>query len=197
MPSCRTKTVYTPYPNYTNAPVQSTPQQVRNSRNDKVEEEIDDCEKESMQMEGDLLRAYGSAIDYDRDFARQSAAANARAQMASDIKALVSNIFKNYRGTTTQNNASTSSADRQQDISQIAEEVISRTTIICSKRYRLADGRYECAVCVGMAKSAEESVGGAILKEDQKLGVRFDAEQFRKSYQEEMERYRREKASQL
>ena len=100
--SCRTKTAYAPYPNYAGAPQQFP-------ANNKVEEELDDCEKESMQMEGDLLRAYGSAIDHDRDFARQSAAANARAQMASDIEALVTNIFKNYRSTTTKDATSTSS----------------------------------------------------------------------------------------
>lgn len=188
--SCRTKTAYAPYPNYA-----GTPQQF--PANNKVEEELDDCEKESMQMEGDLLRAYGSAIDHDRDFARQSAAANARAQMASDIEALVTNIFKNYRSTTTKDATSTSSADRQQDITSIAEQVISRTTIICSKRYRLPDGRYECAVCIGMVQSAEEAVENAVLSEDKKLGVRFDAEQFRKSYKEELERYRQNKAAQL
>ena len=191
LPSCRTKTVYAPYPNYTNAPQNQIPP------NNKVEEELDDCEKESLQMEGDLLRAYGSAIDYDRDFARQSAVANARAQMASDIKALVTNIFKNYRATTTKNNVSTSGADRQQDIISIADEVISRTTITCSKRYRLSDGRYECAVCVSMVQSASEDIEKAVLSEDEKLGVRFDAEQFRKSYKEELEKYRQEKASRL
>ena len=137
------------------------------------------------------------AIDYDRDFARQSAVANARAQMASDIQALVTNVFKNYRATTTKNNVSTSEADRQQDIISIAEEVISRTTITCSKRYRLSDGRYECAVCVSMVQSASEDIEKAVLSEDAKLGVRFDAEQFRKSYQEELERYRQQKQSQL
>lgn len=191
LPSCRTKTVYAPYPNYTNAAQPPMP------HNDKVEEELDDCEKESLQMEGDLLRAYGSAIDYDRDFARQSAVANARAQMASDIQALVTNVFKNYRATTTKNNVSTSEADRQQDIISIAEEVISRTTITCSKRYQLSDGRYECAVCVSMVQSASEDIEKAVLSEDAKLGVRFDAEQFRKSYQEELERYRQQKQSQL
>lgn len=188
--SCRTKTVYAPYPNYA-----GTPQQI--PANNKVEEELDDCEKESLKIEGDLLRAYGSAIDYDRDFARQSAAANARAQMASDLEALVTNIFNSYRGTTTKVERGTSSGDRQQDITSIAEQVLNRTTIICSKRYRLADGRYECAVCIGMVQSAEEAVENAVLSEDEKLGVRFDAEQFRKSYKEELERYRQDKASRL
>ena len=117
--------------------------------------------------------------------------------MASDIQALVTNVFKNYRATTTKNNVSTSEADRQQDIISIAEEVISRTTITCSKRYQLSDGRYECAVCVSMVQSASEDIEKAVLSEDAKLGVRFDAEQFRKSYQEELERYRQQKQSQL
>lgn len=185
------KTAVQPYPNYTAQPVQpATSQQQR------VEEEIDDCEKESLKVEGELLRAYGSAIDYDKDFARQTAAANARAQMASDIKSLATNILKNYRATTRKNDATTSSADVQQDITSIAEEIITRTSIVCSKRYRLADGRYECSVCVSMIKPMEEEVGGVILTDDQKTGVQFDAEQFRKAYQEELARYRAEKNQQ-
>lgn len=191
--SCGSKqTVVQPYPNYTTVPQPTAPAR----QQQRVEEEIDDCEKESMKMEGDLLRAYGSAIDYDKDFARQIAATNARAQMASDIKALVTNIMRNYRGTTRKNDSSTSEGDTQQDIISIADEVISRTSIICSKRYRLSDGRYECTVCISMMGSMEEEVGGAILTEDQKIGVQFNAEQFRKAYQEELARYRAEKNQQ-
>lgn len=198
--SCRSKQVVAyPYPNYT-APTTpaapTTPTTPATSQSQRVEEEIDECEKESMKMEGELLRAYGSAIDYDKDFARQIAATNARAQMASDIKALITNVMKNYRGTTRQNAASTSSADVQQDITSIADEVITRTSIICSKRYRLADGRYECTVCVSMVKPIEEEVGGLILSEDKKLGVQFNAEQYRKAYQDELARYRAEKNQQ-
>lgn len=192
--SCGSKQAATnPYPNYTARAAPATP---ATSQSQRVEEEIDDCEKESMKMEGGLLRAYGSAIDYDKDFARQIAATNARAQMASDIKALITNVMKNYRSTTRQNNASTSSADVQQDITSIAEETITRTSVICSKRYKLADGRYECSICIGMVKPIEEEVGGLVLSEDKKLGVQFDAEQFRKAYQEELERYRAEKNQQ-
>ena len=195
--SCKSKQpVAQPYPNYTTAPNYPAPTAPATSQQQRVEEEIDDCEKESMKMEGDLLRAYGSAIDYDKDFARQIAATNARAQMASDIKSLVTNIMKNYRSTTRQNAATTSSARVEQDITSIADEVIARTTIICSKRYKLADGRYECTVCISMAGSMEEEVGGAILTEDKKLGVQFEAEQFRKAYQEELARYRAEKNQQ-
>ncbi len=191
--SCKSKqTIAQSYPNYTTSPNSAAaPRQQQ-----RIEEEIDECEKESMKIKGDLLRAYGSAIDYDKDFARQIAVTNARAQMASDIKALVTNIMKNYRGTTRKDQTQTSSSDVQQDITSIAEEVITRTSVICSKRYKLADGRYECSVCISMIKSMEEEVGGAVLTDDQKAGVQFEAEQFRKAYQEELARYREKKEQQ-
>lgn len=193
MSSCgsQKQVVYQPYPNYTTPQGQPIAQKTVT----REEEEIDECEKKSMEMEGDLLRAYGSAIDLDKDFARQSAVANARAQMATDIKALVGNIYKNYRATTTRNNVSTASADRQQDIYQMAEEVISRTTVICSKRYKLGDGRYECSVCISMVGSAQSTIEKGIMSEDAKLGVRYDAEQFRKSYKEELEAYKASKSA--
>lgn len=157
----------------------------------KQEEELDECEVMSMEAPKNELRAYGSATDEDRDFARQQAVLFAKAQLVSDIKSLTLSTMKGYREKTKKNGLSTSGADIEQDAGMMAEEIVENCKIICSKRYALSDGTYECAVCIStMTDSAEEVAGAIALSEDEKLSVKFDAEKFRESYKEQLERYR-------
>lgn len=160
----------------------------------KVKEEIDECEEQSLNAPAGELRAYASAVDEDRDFARQQAVLFAKAQLVSDIEALVTNVMKSYRGKIKKDGVSTSSADTKQDVSSMAESVVEGCKIICSNRYALSDGTYECSVCIAIASpDAEKVAGAATLSEDEKLGVEFEAETFRNSYKEELEKFRAQK----
>lgn len=162
----------------------------------KVKEEIDECEEKSLQAASGELRAYGSAIDEDRDFARQQAVLFAKGQMVSDIEALVLNVMTGYRGKTKKDGVSTSSSDIKQDVRLMAEGVVNDCRIICSNRYVLSDGTYECSVCIAVGTPDIEKVAGAAtLSEDEKLKVEFDAQKFRDSYKEELEKYRAQKAN--
>ena len=160
----------------------------------KVKEEIDECEELSLNAPAGELRAYASAVDEDRDFARQQAVMFAKAQLVSDIEALVLNVMKGYRGKTKKDGVSTSSADIKQDVGLMAENVVEGCTVVCSNRYALSDGTYECSVCTSIASPDVEKVAGvATLTEDEKLGVEFEAEKFRDSYKEELEKFRAQK----
>lgn len=177
------------YPEYTGAGNTGT------KKVTKVKEEIDECEELSLQAEAGELRAYGSAIDEDRDFARQQAVLFAKGQMVSDIEALVLNVMKAYRGKTKKDGVSTSSADIKQDISSMAENLVNGCRVICSNRYALSDGTYECSVCIAVGTPEVEKIAGAsTLSEEEKLKVEFDAQKFRDSYKEELEKFRAQKA---
>ena len=162
----------------------------------KVKDEIDECEEKSLQASSGELRAYGSAIDEDRDFARQQAVLFAKGQMVSDIEALVLNVMKGYRGKTKKDGVSTSSSDIKQDVGLMAEGIVNDCRIICSNRYALSDGTYECSVCIAVGTpDVEKIAGAATLSEDEKLGVEFEAQKFRDSYKEELEKFRQQKAN--
>lgn len=174
---------------------QWTAQDTKN-RPQRIEEELDECEKMSMDISDGKLKAYGSALDADRDFARQQATVLARAQLASDIKALVTNVMRIYRASTTKNDNATSSRRAAQTADQMAEECIVNSAIICSKRFVVGD-KYESVVCVGMRGTLEDAVKKAVLSDDEALQVEFDEKRFRESYKEELERYRQEKEANL
>lgn len=157
----------------------------------KVKEEIDECEELSLQAPIGELRNYGSAIDEDRDFARQQAILFAKGQLVADIQSLTLNVMKGYRGKTKKDGISTSSADIKQDVALMAERLVEGCRVICSNRYALSDGTYECSVCIAVDSPAVEKIAGATtLSEDEKLGVEFEAQKFRDSYKEELDKFR-------
>lgn len=75
----------------------------------------------------------------------------------------------------------------------MAEQVIANCRIICSNRYRLSDGTYECSVCISIPAIDAEKIAGAVtINDDERMGVEFREQQFRESYREELERFRQQ-----
>lgn len=160
------------------------------------EEEIDECEKMSMDFSDGTLKAYASAINPDRDFARTTATTRARAELAASLKALVTNVIKSYRGSTTV----ATDQDLEENIRQIAdviaEEQMANTAVACSKRYAMGDGRYEATVCVKIVTDIKEVCKEAVKKSlaaEDKTRVEFNEDRYRESVDAELERYRQEK----
>ena len=157
----------------------------------KIKEEIDECEQESLNAPASELRAYGSAIDEDRDFARQQAVLFAKASLVDQIESLVLNVIKGYRAKLQFEGKTSNEAHIKQDVGSMAERVVENCRIICSNRYRLSDGTYECSVCISIpSPGAEKVAGAAALSDDERLGVEFREQEFRNSYKEELERFR-------
>lgn len=167
-----------------------------NSHLGRVEEDLDECEEMSMDFSDGTLKAYASAINPDRDFARTTATTRARAELAASISAVVTNVIKSYRGSTTVG----TSQDLEENIRQIAdvtaEEQMGYTAVACSKRYALSDGRYEATVCVKMMNDLADTCREAVKKSlsaEEKTRVEFNEQRFRDSLEEGLQRYRQEK----
>lgn len=175
------------YPEYTSAG--NTGTKIVN----KVKEQIDECEEQSINEPSNEYRAYGSAIDEDRDFARQQAVLFAKASLVDRLESQVLNVMKGYRNKIQANGKSANEQDIKQDVGSMAERVIENCRIVCSNRYRLSDGTYECSVCISIpATDAELIAGAAALNDDERMGVEFREQQFRDSYREELERFRKQ-----
>lgn len=185
-PSCSSKKVAkASYPEYTSKGNTGTRTVT------KVKEELDECEQESLNAPANELRAYASAVDEDRDFARQQAVLFAKANLVDQIESLVLNVMKGYRAKIKYNGKASSEANIRQDAGSMAERVVENCKIICSNRYRMSDGTYECSVCISIPNDIAETVAGATaLNDDERLGVEFREQEFRNSYREELERFR-------
>lgn len=145
----------------------------------------------SMEVSENELFAFGSAIDTDRDFARQQAVLLAKVQMVSGIKSLALSTLNSYYEKTKRNGLSISESDKEQDAGMIAEVILEDCKIVYSKRNALSDGTYEYVVCISTTiDSAGDVVGAIVLSEDEKLNVEFDIDKCMESYEEQLECYR-------
>lgn len=185
----------------------STPNYVSNQGKSsgvtKVKEDIDECEEKSYDWSDGRLKAYASAINPDRDFARTTATTIARAELSASVKALVTNVIKSFRESVAKDTPTKSTYEStiSQTADVMAEEVMANTHVSCSNRYQINDENglsYEVSVCVTMESQMEEVCKKAVqkLSDEDVLGVKFDEEQFRKSYKEELEAYRKSKMNQ-
>lgn len=185
--SCGSKKVaVASYPEYTgigNTGTRSTQE---------VKEENDECQEQAFNAPAGEFRAFASAVSEDPDFARQKAAAFARAELANQIETLTLNVMKGYRGDTKYNGKLSNEEDIKQDVGQMAEQTLKSSKIICSNKYRRNDGTYRCTVCVSVPSQQVEMVSGAVaLSDDERLGVEFREQQFRNSYKDELEAFRK------
>lgn len=115
-----------------------------------VEDVLDECEQQSLDCPSDEIRAYASAVSEDRDFARQKALLLAKGVLSNNIKAIVSNVMDAVRKDRTYGGKTIHEGEFYQKVISQSENTISNCQIICSKRYRLSNGTYECTVCVSI-----------------------------------------------
>ncbi len=155
-------------------------------------EDRDECQIAADNEPADEYRAYGSGISSTRDFARQKATLYAKAELTSRMASQMLNVMKGYRNDMGAGEKKLNEEDIKQDIGMMSEMVIENCKIVCSDVYRLSDGSYECVVCVSIpATKAEAISGAAAMNEDERAKVEFNEDQFRKSYREELEEFRR------
>lgn len=170
--------------------------QQRTQPNGVVETElaISECEIMSQDMSGGTLRAYGTATDADRDFARQIAVANAKGQMTNDMTSLVKNVLRNYRAKIGVAENARSQANVEQEIETISENMISNTTILKSAIYGRSDGTYRYEVCIGSIDMPQDLIE-KLAREDEELKTKYNQQLFRESYQDGLNQFRQQKAN--
>lgn len=173
------------YPQYT---TQSGSQKAKRAKKD----DIDKCEEESMNAPAGEFRAYGSAVDDDRDFARHQAVLSAKAALADQLESMVMDVMRSYRNKIQTSTKKWNEADVKQDIQSMAGTVIENCRVVCSERYVMSDGSYECSICVSVpARMAETLAGATAINDDERMGVEFHEEQFRDSYKDQYEEFLR------
>lgn len=162
----------------------------------RTEVKLNECEELSMDFSDGSLKAYASAVNVDKDFARTTAVTRARAELAASLKSLVTNVIKTYRRSDTVGTIQDYEDKAEQTADVIAEEQMAYTAVACSKLYVVSNGKYEAAVCVKMINDFQEVCRDAVkraLSEDDKLRTEFDEVRFRKSAEESLSRYRQMK----
>lgn len=148
----------------------------------KNHEEKDPCEIESLNEPADEYRDYGSAINADRDFARQIAIFNAQVSLTRRIQSEMMAIFKSYKEMTQKDGIVKDEQDIEARAASKAKACLSNLKILCSERYRISDGTYEQVVCVSIpAVQVETAAKAFVTQEVEAEGGKLQEDAYQKS----------------
>ncbi len=148
----------------------------------KDREELDACEKESLNEPADEYRGYGSAINADRDFARQMAVFNAEVALTKRIQDELIATMESYKEFTQKDGIARDEQEVKAHAASKSKSALSNLRIICSERFRISDGTYECVICVSVPAIQVETASKAFVSEEVELqGGKLQEDAYKKS----------------
>jgi len=161
-----------------------------------VKIEKNDCQKKA-EEKSEYLRGYGIGVSADPMMARDIAALAARNEILNALQVSASNMIDRYNQ---QHNSSTSGEMARVDVGRVkqlvrnmAEETLRGAKIITTCDYKRGD-KYETHVCVELTNVDFTTKAYNKLTKDEKLTIDYEAEEFAKEYEKEIEQYRQRKA---
>ena len=156
----------------------------------KVKAEQNECEV--LALEAPEKRAYGTASSHKLQFAKDQAAVYARMELSRIVAAGVKAGSKVYDQQYENQTAIENKGKVEQLGMVIAENELKNSRIVCSNVYEIPDRNlYEAHVCVEMPGNIADKIAEKI-SEDEKLRIDFDEARFKKEFEAELAKYKKE-----
>ena len=156
----------------------------------KVKVEQNECEV--LALEAPEKRAYGTASSHKLQFAKDQAAVYARMELSRIVAAGVKAGSKVYDQQYENQTAIENKGKVEQLGMVIAENELKNSRIVCSNAYEIPDRNlYEAHVCVEMPGNIADKIAEKI-SEDEKLRIDFDEARFKKEFEAELAKYKKE-----
>lgn len=135
-------------------------------------------------------RAVQSGTSTDVSMAKKVAIQNARQELAASVQHELKAVIENYGQNATVGNNTENEALYEELARTVVSQQMNGVEIIGEKLYRQADGRYRSHICLQMSKTAVVEKAADVLTDDERLKLEFDKEQFKKTFDAEMEAFR-------
>lgn len=149
-------------------------------------ENIRPCYGIEYQTNKEYLRANGIGESMDEQMADNYASANAREELAKTINVLVKAVTESFAKSAKVNNKEEMER-RLQDINvQVTKQNLAGSHPICQKQITTKDGKYKSYMTFQLSGNEVLSSLSNRISKDQMLKVDYDAEKFKKFYEEEM-----------
>ena len=131
-------------------------------------------------------RAVQNGLSADRSMAQKIAMQNCRQELAAAIQADVKAVIETYAKN--QNTGANSTYTNQyQDMAYtVINQVLADVQVVDEKIYRETSGQYRFYVCLQIPKADLSENIAKSIENDAKLKADFDAEQFKKIFNEKM-----------
>ncbi len=136
----------------------------------------------------EYFRANQVGESLDQATAKKKAMSNARADLASSIETTIKGVIDNYVNSRELNNTEEVEERFESLTREVINQKLTGVKTICEKTTKTDAGKYKTYIALELAGDELMNAMNERLSNDAKLKIDYDYEQFKKTFNEEMEK---------
>lgn len=146
------------------------------------------CSGPDYQSNDEFFRANQVGESVDQATAKKKAQSNSRAELASSIETTIKAVVDNYVNSRELNNVE-EAEERYESLSrEVVNQKLTGVKTICERTTKTSEGKYKTYIAIELAGDELMSALNERLSKDDKLKIDYDYEQFKKTFEEEMDK---------
>jgi len=151
------------------------------------------CSGKDFQSTKDYFRANSVGESMDQNVAKQKSLSNARTLLAQQLEMTLKNVTDSYVKSVESGNVE-DLAERFEGLTrEVTNQKLSGTRIICEKLTVTKDGNYKSYIALELGGDEIAASMRQRLSNDTKLKIDFDYERFKKTFEQEMNKFEQER----
>ncbi len=135
------------------------------------------------------FRSNSSGESMDQVTSKKKALTNARNELAASIQTIVKTVTDNYVNSREFNNKEELEERFESLNREVVNQKLSGIKTICEKLVRTKEGRYKTYVALELSADDLVTAYNERLSKDEKLKIDYDYEKFKKTFEEEMNKF--------
>ncbi len=153
------------------------------------------CSGPEYYSDSEYFRANQVGESVDQATAKKKALSNARAQLASVIETTVKSVIDSYVKSTELDNVEEAEEKYEALSREVINQKLSGIKTICEKTTKTSEGKYKTYIAIELAGDELLNAMNARLSKDAKLKIDYDYEQFKKTFEQEMDKLDKERGN--
>lgn len=151
------------------------------------------CSGPEFQSDNEFFRANQVGESVDQATAKKKAMSNTRAELAAAIETTVKSVVDNYVNSRELNNVEEAEERFEALSREVVNQKLTGVKTICEKTTRTSTGNYKTYIAIELAGDELMTALNERLSNDAKLKIDYDYEQFKKTFEKEMDKFEKEK----
>jgi hypothetical protein len=151
------------------------------------------CSGPEYQSNAEYFRANQVGESVDQASAKKKAMSNARADLAAAVETTVKGVVDNYLNSRELNNVEEAEERFESLTREVINQKLTGVKTICEKTTKTTDGKYKTYIALELAGDELMNAMNARLSDDAKLKIDYDYEQFKKTFEAEMDKMEKDR----
>jgi hypothetical protein len=151
------------------------------------------CSGPEFQSNNEYFRANQLGESMDQATAKEKAMSNTRKDLAAAIQITVKGVVDNYLNSRELNKDEDLEKKYESLTREVIDQKLTGVKTICEKTTKTSEGKYKTYIALELAGDELMNAMNARLSQDDKLKIDYDYEQFKKTFDAEMDKMAKER----